>query len=97
LTEEVTYEFALNYLKDSFGLQCNSGLYYGLSYSLGYLATEALAAIGGVESPLALFTLMGKYDKTWEEAFLEVYRIPWTEAESILAEYIHNRASLYRN
>ena len=26
LTEEVTYEFALNYLKDSFGLQCNSGL-----------------------------------------------------------------------
>jgi hypothetical protein len=97
LTEEVTYEFALNYLKDSFGLQCNSGLYYGLSYTLGYLATEALAAIGGVESPLALFTLMGKYDKTWEEAFLEVYRIPWTEAEPILAEYIHNRASLYRN
>lgn len=92
--EEVTIDFAINYLQGSLRANnpnCNQGLYYGLSYSMGYLATEALVAIGGVESPMALFRLMGNKKMTWEQAFEDIYRIPWSEAAPILAEYIYIR------
>ena len=95
LQEEVTIEFARSYLQDSFEMKCNQGLYYGLSYSLGYLATEALASIGGIESPMALFTLMGSNNLEWNESFEKVYRISWDEAEPILAEYIYLQARAY--
>ena len=58
---------------------------------MGYLAIEALVAIGGLESPMALFTLMGAKNMTWEHAFEDIYRIPWNEAAPILAEYIYIR------
>ena len=48
-------------------------------------------AIGGVESPMALFRLMGNKKMTWEQAFEDIYRIPWSEAAPILAEYIYIR------
>ena len=96
LTEEVTVEFAEAYLKDSFAENCNSGLQYGLSYSLGYLATEALVAIRGYESPMGLLTLMGLNDLTWDEAFEHVFEISWDEAMPILAKYVSLKAMEYR-
>ena len=97
LTEPITYDFSLSYLDNSFKPYCNSGLQYGLSYSLGYLATEALAVIGGVESPMALFTLMGKNNLTWNQAFEYIYGISWSEARPILANYIYLQAKDYRS
>lgn len=98
--EEVTIDFAINYLQGSLRANnpnCNQGLYYGLSYSMGYLATEALVAIGGVESPMALFRLMGNKKMTWEQAFEDIYRIPWSEAAPILAEYIYISDGIINN
>lgn len=97
LTDEITYEFALKYLDNSFMQNCSSGLQYGLSYSLGYLATEALAVIGGVESPMALFTLMGKHNLTWDQAFESIYEISWNKAKPILANYIFLQSKDYRS
>ena len=96
LTEEVTVEFAEAYLKDSFAENCNSGLQYGLSYSLGYLATEALVAIKGYESPMGLLTLMGLHDLSWDEAFEHVFEISWDEAMPILAQYVSMKSMEYR-
>lgn len=96
LTEEVTVEFAEAYLKDSFAENCNSGLQYGLSYSLGYLATEALVAIKGYESPMGLLTLMGLNDLSWDEAFEHAFEISWDDAMPILAQYVSLQAMEYR-
>lgn len=97
LTERVTDEYAENYLRDSFDLNCTSGLQYGLSYSLGYLATEALVAMKGFEAPMGLLTLMGLSELTWEEAFAQVFEISWSEALPILAEYVSLKAEEYRS
>ena len=84
----VDLDFAMQYLTNSFEFRCTTKLQYGLSYSYGYLATEGLMAIGGAESPMAVFMLMGEYDFTWDEAFERVYGISWDEALPILAELI---------
>jgi hypothetical protein len=96
LTDSVTVEYAENYLRDSFDLNCTSGLQYGLSYSLGYLATEALVAIKGYESPMGLLTLMGQNELSWDEAFQHIFEISWSEAWPILAEYVSLKAMEYR-
>jgi hypothetical protein len=96
LTDSVTVEYAENYLRDSFGLNCTSGLQYGLSYSLGYLATEALVAIKGYESPMGLLTLMGQNELQWDEAFQHIFEISWDEAMPILAQYVSLKALEYR-
>lgn len=96
LAEDITYDFALRYIDNSFEPNCDSGLQYGLSYSLGYLATEALAVIGGVESPMALFTLMGRDNLSWDRAFEMLYGITWIQARPILANYIYSQANDYR-
>ena len=97
LEEEVTVKFAEDYLRTSLEPQCEAGNQYALGYSLGYLATEGLAAIGGVESTMALFIRMGENDIPWEEAFAGIYGITWDEALPILAELVSKRALEYRN
>jgi len=91
LEDEVTVEFATDYLQTSFEPRCAQGNQYALGYSLGYLATEGLVAIGGVESVMELLTRMGKYDITWDEAFSGIYGISWDQALPILGELVSKR------
>ena len=88
LSEEVTVEFAEDYLRTSQEPQCQAGYQYALGYHLGYIATQGLAAIGGVESTMNLFTRIGYNDIPFEEAFEGIYGITWEEAVPILAALI---------
>lgn len=93
VTEAVDYDYALNYLAKSSEINtgCEQDLFYGLGYSLGYLATEALTALQGAESPMALFERVGS-GMSWDEAFLSIYGISWDEAMPILAKVIEVNA-----
>jgi len=57
---------------------------YQLGYSIGALAIEALTAIAGPQSHMAVLTLMGR-GQSYEQAFKSVYGISWAEAAPILA------------
>jgi hypothetical protein len=57
---------------------------YLLGYSIGALAIEALTAIAGPQSHMAVLTLIGR-GQTYETAFKNVYGISWAEAAPILA------------
>jgi hypothetical protein len=57
---------------------------YLLGYSIGSLAMEALTAIAGPQSHMAVLTLMGR-GQSYETAFKNVYGISWAEAAPILA------------
>jgi hypothetical protein len=57
---------------------------YQLGYSIGSLVIEALTAIAGPQSDMAVITLMGR-GQTYSQAFKNVYGISWTEAAPILA------------
>ena len=93
VTEKVDYDYALNYLAKSSEINtgCEQDLYYGLGYSLGYLATEALTALQGAESPMALFQWVAS-GMSWNEAFEGIYGISWDEAMPILAKVIEVNA-----
>ena len=65
---------------------------WSLSYSIGYSAVEALIAIGGPQSTLALYALGGN-GESWETAFKNVYGITWDQGATVLgkvlaAEYV---------
>jgi len=75
-------------LRTSQESQCQAGYQYALGYSLGYIATQGLAAIAGVESTMNLFTRIGYKDIPFEEAFEGIYGITWEEAVPILAALI---------
>jgi hypothetical protein len=57
---------------------------YLLGYSIGALAIEALTAIAGPQSHMAVLTLIGR-GQPYETAFKNVYGISWAEAAPILA------------
>jgi hypothetical protein len=60
---------------------------YQLGYSVGYAATEALVAIGGPQSTMALLTKMAGGDD-WAAAFQNVYGISWKEGSTKLGEIL---------
>jgi len=57
---------------------------YQLGYSIGYLVIEALTAVAGPQSHMAVITLMGR-GQSYEQAFKSVYGISWADAAPILA------------
>jgi hypothetical protein len=60
---------------------------YMQAYSIGYAAVEALIAIGGPQSTLALYTL-GAKGQDWPTAFKNVYGISWEEGSTVLAKVL---------
>lgn len=60
---------------------------YLLAYSVGFATVEALIAIGGPQSTLALYTLAAK-GEDWPTAFKHVYGISWDEASTVLAKVL---------
>lgn len=83
----MTYEYLKKYYAESAPPGCFELPSYSLGYSAGFLTTEALAAIGGVESTLLLYTRTGK-GETFEAAFKNIYGIDWKSAQDILAKVI---------
>jgi hypothetical protein len=58
-----------------------------MAYSIGYAAVEALVAIGGPQSTLALYALGGN-GEDWETAFNHVYGITWDQGATILGQVL---------
>jgi hypothetical protein len=60
---------------------------YSWGYATGMLAVEALSAIGGATSTMALYALEAR-GSTFSDAFKKVYGISWQQAQPILAQVI---------
>jgi hypothetical protein len=60
---------------------------YMQAYSIGCATVEALIAIGGPQSTLALYTLAAK-GADWPAAFKSVYGISWDEGSTVLAKVL---------
>ena len=66
---------------------CYGGPAYPLGYSIGYAATEALFAIGGPQSVMALVSRAAMGDN-FSQAFQNVYGISWDEGSTILGQIL---------
>lgn len=56
-------------------------------YDIGSFATEALIAIGGLDSTFELIKQVSS-GKSFDDAFLATYKIPWKEAKVIIADAV---------
>ena len=56
-------------------------------YTIGYFTVEALVAIKGVDSPIEMVSQVSN-GKSFEEAFLSVYGISWSDGSKILAKAV---------
>ncbi len=63
---------------------------YQMSYSVGMFAVQILAAIGGVDSTMALETEMSR-GLTFPEAFQAVYGISWSKGSYEISQVISNQ------
>ncbi len=86
-TSSIDYNFMKKFYSESAPPSCFGLPSYALGYSIGFLTTEALAAIGGIESPLLLYTRTAS-GETFEEAFKNIYGIDWLAAQNILAKVV---------
>ena len=64
-----------------------NGPLYQMGYSVGMAATEALVAIGGPQSTMALYA-RGADGDSFAEAFQKVYGISWDEGSTILGQIL---------
>jgi len=77
-----------SYLKTASTVRtCTQTSQYALAYSLGAVAVEALVSISGSESVVAFHQKL-MLGMTFDQAFSDVYGIPWEQAVPILAKVV---------
>lgn len=91
----ITYEFLTKFYAESSPPSCFALPSYSLGYSVGFLTTEALSAIGGIESTLLLYSRAAT-GESFEEAFKNIYGISWVDASDILAKAVSKEFLLIR-
>jgi hypothetical protein len=90
----MTYKFLAQYYSESSPPSCFVLPSYSLGYSAGFLTTEALVAIGGIESTLLLYSRAAS-GESFEEAFKNIYGITWNNASDILAKVVSKEFASY--
>jgi len=84
-----------DYLYNQSAPSCyQNGPLYRLGYSVGALTTEALVAIAGPQSTMALFALAAE-GQDFQTAFRSVYGISWSEASTILSKVLAAEYATY--